>query len=141
MTDEMPNIRSVHTLYEDLTQIQVILSMEKVFKWREWLARGYTHDDLRSVVMMLQAKIKSGQKTFTCLNFRNLIGNLEWFDEDLGEARALARMPKPTARDKILEQTGRPKQMGLGDTVQSAESVMKGNAALAELLKLRDSLQ
>jgi hypothetical protein len=149
MIDKTPDIRKLHGLYEDLTTIEVILSVEKMYAWEAWMTR-YNAEDLRLVVRMLHGKIKSGVKTWSCLNFRNLIGNLEYFDEDLGEARATSRIAPRSARDATLEQSGRPpymqpamcrlKQPGLGDNVQSAESVMRGNAALAELLKLRDSL-
>lgn len=113
--------------------------MHKIGLWREFIATGFTESDLTITVALLRFKIKRGHKTLSCLRFGNFIGNLEWFSEDLAEAKALARAPKPPAHNRTLHQTGHTAKVH-SETTRPIGDVIRGQEALAQLLRLRDSL-
>lgn len=136
----MPAIRKLHYAYATITDLDVALTMSRICQWRAWMAMGWTADDIRLVVRMLQKKIPEKPRLIRSLRFEYLIGDTERFDGDLAEARALGRTKPPTPKETFSKQVGRPVQPGLGDNCKSAEDVMKANAALSALLKLRDSL-
>lgn len=139
MIDETPRIKELHAIYQRCSGIEIVLSMQRMQAWRCFLAQGYNEDDLRLAIELLRRKICAGKKTFACLRFGSLIGNLEWFGEDLGEARAMARVPKQTAKEKFCEEQGRPPKRTV-DTARPVRNIIAENAALSALLKLRDSL-
>jgi len=92
-----------------MTGLEVPLTMQRMFMWERWLHEKLTIDDLQLVIEVLRRKIKAGKKTLACLKFTNLIGNTEFFTEDLAEARQLARLPKvDEERASVLRATGRP---------------------------------
>ena len=141
MTDEMPAIRKLHADYQDATGLITTLTMPKISMWRVWMAMGWNKDDLILVVRMLHRKIEDRPRLLRSMRFEWFIGNVERFDGDLSEARALDRVPKRCpGKDSVLRATHRPTQQFFADTVKSAEDVMRADAALAALLKLRDSL-
>lgn len=138
MTDETPAIRALHAIYESQTGLNNPLTMDKIFAWEAFRAAGHTAEDLRMVISALRAKIRRGQKTIGCFRFRWFIGNLEYFAEDLAEARALARVTKPTPKQTFLATVGRPAPEK--DTAKPIRDILAENRALAELLRVRDSL-
>ena len=138
MTDETPAIRALHAIYESQTGLNNPLTMDKIFAWQAFLATGHTAEDLRVVVSALKSKIRRGQKTIGCFRFRWFIGNLEYFAEDLAEARALARVPKPTPKQTFLTSICRPAPGK--DTAKPVRDILAENRALEELLKVRDAL-
>lgn len=134
MTDETPNATRLHNLYCSLTGLQLKLMMREVFAWNAFTAHGFTEDDLRLVVPHLKAKIKAGRKWPSALLFRNLIEREDFFNEELSEAKALARVPKvDKGRESVLRATGRPPQVK--DNVTTA-----GQAAFEAFKKFRESL-
>ena len=94
------------------------------------------------MVRYIKARIQDGYRQRESLKFSNLIGDTERFEEDLSMAIARQRearaMPDPN-RQSVLTQTGRSSPI-LGNTARTAEQVIRGDAALKELLKVRDSL-
>jgi hypothetical protein len=141
MIDEMPPIRRLHADYQDATGLITTLTMTKISMWRAWMAMGWNRDDLILVVRMLHRKIEDRARLVRSMRFEWFIGNVERFDGDLSEARALDRAPKVCpGKASVLRATHRPAQQFFADTVKSAEDVMKANAGLAALLKLRDEL-
>lgn len=140
MTDEMPPIRELHRVYQDMSGLIVTLSMSRVEAWRVWKTKGWTPEDLRMVMRMMARKIEEKPRLLRAYRFEYFVGNMERFEEDLAEAQALARTPKRCAdHDQVMRTTARPTQQFFGDA-KPVGDVMKANAALAELLKLRDQL-
>lgn len=89
------------------------------------------------VIRFIQKRMKEGRRFDESLRPHNLL-DVDRFAMDLADARAESRRPVQSHRSKALESIGRPEADK--DKVQSAEQVMRGSAALQELLKLRDSL-
>lgn len=132
-------IQELHRNYCSLTGITIPLTMQRIYQWEAWGVSGWTRDDLALVIRHLKEKIRRGQKTISCLRFGYLIGNTEWFGEDLGEAQAVAKnQVRHTPRESVLRATCRETQMP--DKVRTAEQIMAGNEALKALLQLRASL-
>lgn len=132
-------IKSLHDLYCRLTGMTIPLTMPRIYQWEFWLSKGFEEKDLYSVIRMLNVKISQGIKTITCLKFHYLIGNIDWFEEDLAEANALKRRPPPeTPRQEILRATGRPKPEE--DTCRTAAQVLDGIRAFEQFKALRNTL-
>lgn len=103
------------------------------FAWEAWTSHGWTEADLVLVVKHIKKLIGLNRRRPESLRFYNLIGDTERFLEDVSEARALNRAPKPTAKDIIRPQRER-------DTSRTAAQIMAGNEALKKLLEVRDEL-
>lgn len=92
-------IEALHDTYCRLTGQQITLNLARESQWFEWCRfrrhRPFTTDDLAAVIRHLQAAIKKGDRNPGALKFSNLIGNPDYFEEDLGLARASARPARP----------------------------------------------
>jgi len=109
MNHNEETIKELHGCYCRMSGLEVPLTMQRMFTWERWIHEKLTIDDLRLVIEVLRRKIKAGKKTLACLKFTNLIGNVEFFTEDLAEARQLARLPKSEPdKESVLRATGRP---------------------------------
>jgi hypothetical protein len=103
------DIPKIHQLYCALTGMQIRLDMAREHEWYHWIKRGFEERDLRDLVAFLRTEIRAGRRNPGALKFRNLIVNLDYFEEDLAEARATARQPKiDRGRAEALRATGRP---------------------------------
>lgn len=110
--------------------------MQRVYAWELWSASGFTTDDLAVTVRHLKSRSREPLRAF---RFEWFIGNTERFGEDLAEARALLRGPKPDpGKESVLKATGRT--AAAPEQVVTPAQVLAGNAALKALLDLRDSL-
>lgn len=102
--------------------------------WFEWIRAGFGEPELRLVVAHLQRKIRSGERRPECLKFSNLIGNPDFFEEDLAMARAVGRIqPVDRARADVMRATGRPvatPQQTTGGAVPAAQVIAGLRAAL-----------
>ncbi len=130
--------RESHAIYCTLAGRDLPLTMTIHWQWNLWKSKGWTMDDLRLVVQHIKMLIKEDRRRPESLRFHNLIGNTERFNEDLAEARALARVPRETNRDRILQATGRP-QASL-DNVQTAGQVHQRTRLAAMLREFREGL-
>lgn len=129
----------IHSLYCQLTGRDLPLQMPHHFMWNAWKAKGYTEADLRLVVAHIQGLIKAKRRYPESLRLYNLVGNLDRWAEDLVEARALARIPKPDrGKESVLKATGR--EVTHEKPARTAAQVMAGDEALKALLRLRDTL-
>lgn len=134
MTDDTPRATQFHRLYCSLTGLDLKLMMRQVFAWNAFVAHGFTEDDLRLVIPHLKAKIREKRKWPSALLFSNLIENESNFNEELSEARALARKPKVDhGKESVLRATGRPTQ-------HEYKVTPAGEAAFEALRKLKESL-
>ena len=103
------DIPTLHKLYCQLTGLILRLDMDRERMWFEWCRRGFTADDLCAVIAHIRQGIKTGKRNPGALKFSNLIGNLDYFEEDLALIRATRRTPRPElGRAAVLRATGRP---------------------------------
>lgn len=98
---DLAQIPELHALYGQLTGHVIAMNMDRERTWAEWLRyrrdTPFTADDLRAVITHLQAGIKAERRQPASLKFRNLIGQPDFFEEDLAEARAVKRPRPPVA--------------------------------------------
>lgn len=84
-------ISHLHGLYSRLTGFKLRLDMGREAVWFEWLRRGFTADDLQALIRHLRSEIREGRRNPGALKFSNLIGQPDFFEEDLAVLRALNR--------------------------------------------------
>ncbi len=84
-------IERLHALYVQLTGLAIPLDMQRETIWFEWQRRGHGEQELRDVVAHLRRGIREQRRNPGALKFRNLIGQPDYFEEDLAEARAAQR--------------------------------------------------
>lgn len=116
----MNTISDLHSLYCRLTGMHISLAFDREHFWFLWLKQGFTGADLELVVKMIWRKIPKGERRIESLKFRNLIEQLDRFEEDLAVARAEHRnsKPPPSARERAVSQL-RP---NVTETVSSAQT-------------------
>jgi hypothetical protein len=101
-------IATLHHEYRHLTGHQLTLDFHRERVWWDWCQRGHDIEELRMVVAYLKFMIKKGERFPGSLKFHNLIGNPDYFEEDLSTARAHARKPKiDYGKQEALRATGR----------------------------------
>lgn len=96
-------IQALHALYVQLTGQPITLRMDRERIWFDWLAfrqPEFAADDLRTVVHHLKAGIKEQKRNPGALKFSNIIGQPDYFEEDLALATATAR-PRPPVEHKV----------------------------------------
>lgn len=104
------SIEALHALYVRLTGMDVRLDMQREHIWWEWTRRGFVEADLQMVVAHLRRGIKAQRRQPGALKFSNLIGQPDFFEEDLAEAKAAARVfaSRPDeGREAALRASGR----------------------------------
>ena len=97
-------------LYIQLTGLAIPLDMQRETVWFEWQRRGHGEQELRDVVAHLRRGIREQRRNPGALKFRNLIGQPDYFEEDLAEARAERRafQARPQGdKQSVLNATGR----------------------------------
>jgi len=101
-------ITQLHAAWNSATGQHIplgVCSYEIEHAWHQFLKAGYTEDDLKMVVVYLQAEIKKGERKPAALRFSNCIGDVLRFSEELELARgALRQKPKPTSLDRAMHQ-------------------------------------
>ena len=133
-------IERLHGLYCRLSGQQIRLDMAREGIWFEFIRRGFTGEDLQLVLRALRAAIARGDRNPGALKFSNLVGQPDYFEEDLALIRAHAR-PKPATEktqrhgdtEKIVEDAGG------GPPAKTAADVLNC-PAFKELLALREKL-
>ncbi len=128
----------IHRVYQTITNRDIPCTMQMHFQWSAWKAQGWTVDDLRLVVQHIKEMIRQDRRRPESLRFHNLIGNTERFNEDISEARSLARIRPETPKDRILKASGRP--MDIPDNVQTAGQVHQRTKLAAMLREFREGL-
>ena len=140
MIDEMPPIRRLHGLYQDASGLLVSLSMPRIEMWRIWMSKGWLEEDLKLTMRMLIRKAEGRVRILRVFRFEYFIGMPERFEEDLAEARALARVRHENpGKAAVLRATHRPVQQFFGDAKPIGD-VMAADAAFREFLKLKETL-
>ncbi len=97
--------------------------------WEVWSLKKWTAEDIRLVVQHIQKRIQAKCRNPEALKFKNLIGDVDGFEETLSEARAYARIHKPTFQDRVME--GRPKQ-GVRENVRTPAEILAAATAFTQ---------
>lgn len=97
-TDIRPQIEQLHRIYVERTGFELRLDIARERSWYEFIGLGFTADDLQLVIDHLRRGIREQKRNTGALKFRNLIGMLDYFEEDLAEAKAHKRPPQPSTR-------------------------------------------
>lgn len=112
-----PQIKQLHVEYCARTGFDIILNMARENTWKDWLFynrdQPFTVEDLKLVIAYLRAKIRDNERNDGALRFRNLIGNPDYFEEDLEQAKAWKKSHrtgfgaqpknKPKAEPEVVE--------------------------------------
>jgi hypothetical protein len=128
----------MHSLYQELTDLSLPWVASHLFSWECFCLR-FDDSDLRLVVQFIKDRKRMGRPSRE-FNFRSFIAgpsSLDFFAEDLAQAKAEQRVHKPTFRDRVME--GRPKQP-VRDMARPVGSFVKDPEGLKKLLDFRDSL-
>lgn len=148
-SDLKRRIEELHALYVQLTGLVVRLDMQREGVWWEFIRRGNDAQGLREVVAHLRRGISQGKRNVGALKFSNLIGQVDFFEEDLAEALQAARIRKSKgdpARNQVLrDSTGggrveRPARSVREILLADAGSEARTKAALEAWNKLKESL-
>jgi len=132
-------IVKLHQLYISLTGMVVGLDGWREHVWFDYIKKGFTGDDLRLTVANLNRKRARGEKV-RGFKFSNLIGNMDYFEEDLAEARIAARVPKQDCgRAEALRASGRTCPGPAPDTTRNVADII-GSAGFKEFVSLKDTL-
>ena len=124
-------VRELHQVYCNKARMTLTLSMDRLLAW-EMFAMRFTAMDLGLVIDYLNAGIAKGERNPGALRFRNLVQDLDHFEEELALANT-ATLKRPihkrvqTDRDRALLATGRP------DT-QAIEAAKPNVATAAQVL-------
>lgn len=129
---------ALHSTYCTCTNRTMPMSSSMHFAWAAWSIHGWTEADIKLVVAHINKLIKLNRRRPESLRFHNLIGDTERFLEDISEARALSRQPKPTPRTEILRATGRPEPVQ--DTARSAAQIIAAEKAFEQFRQLKETL-
>ena len=147
--DRAQQITELHAEYVRLTGFKISLPGRE-WCWFEWLKRDLTAADLRLLVADTRTKIARGELTSASLQYRNLIGQVDYAEEKIAELRARRRAPSPITGDKgsLLRQTGRSDSREQKAEIRNAGEIVAklttdpeaAARALAEFRAMRDRL-
>ncbi len=119
------NHQQIHALFNRLTDRQMVLDSGVHYRWNLFKSKGWTEADLALVVAFIKGRMRTGRRFVESLRLQNLIDPCR-FEDDLCDARAEARVHKPTFRDRVME--GRPKQVKPDPTRTPAEIIAAAKA-------------
>jgi hypothetical protein len=128
-TSDIPqHIRDWHALYESLTGLHISLdNFTRIDTWRTFIGfrkPPFTHDDLRVVVKRIK-HLQLHANSKRSLKFHSLIGQPDYFEEDLAEARAMLRPRPPVEREVTYANTSRIiNNPGTGDATRPVADVI-----------------
>lgn len=129
-----PSLNKLHEAYCRLTGMNIRPTMQCLFAWEKFVSEGWTERDLEIVTKHIQKRIKQKRRYPESLAFRNLVGNLERFAEDLAEANAENRVVAPhSMAEKIWSDRDRLKR----EKPQPETTQMAGNVAQQWIEKMR----
>jgi hypothetical protein len=147
--DHRTTIVTLHALYGQITGMSIRLDMARESQWFEFIRRGHGEQELRDVVAHLRRGIRAGERRDACLKFSNLVGQVDYFEEDLALARAKARGRTFAVHgDKaaVLRATGRDTRINdrgpraVGQILQTPSNSDEAKRAFEIFRKLKDQL-
>jgi len=99
---------ALHAIWNRLTHQSLpmgVCSFELESGWHAFDKAGYGESDLLLVVRYLQGEIRKGNRKEAALRWRNCVGDLLRFGEELELARgALPQKQPPTPKERVLAQ-------------------------------------
>lgn len=126
-------IEHLHGLYCKLSGLPMRLDMHREAVWFEWLRRGFTAEDLALVLRHLRKAIAGGSRNPGALKFSNVIGQPDYFEEDLALSRAQGRARPPgTITVSTGPTTRRVANPGTAETSIPVGQVIEAMRAAAE---------
>lgn len=128
-------IKETHQLYCNLTSIQLPWQLNQLYAWELFCSR-FSDEDLKLVVRFIKDKQFRGRpaRSFTFRNFISGPNSLDYFAEDLAEAKAHFRGTRVDPdRASVLRATHRPEYSEKPPA--SVVDIMKEHATMASLLK------
>lgn len=107
MSAHETTVKDLHAAYCEATGLSLPLRFGIDRAWSDWLGAGNSKADLLLVIRYLKRGIARGERNEGCLRFRNLIGQLDAFDEELAMARKAfnLRPPQPETKQAV-QKTG-----------------------------------
>jgi len=143
--DKRQEIEALHALYCELTGQQIFLNLSRESEWFEWLRfrrhLPFTADDLRAVIAHRQRRLRAGEVTESALKFSRVVGQPDFFEEDLGIELARRRVPREDkGKTAVLAATGREVRSAECG-VRSAGEVLAADEAFKKLVEFRKSLE
>jgi len=87
-------VEQLHETYCSETGLEVPCTMFRLLAWDSFIHRNHNRDQLITVCRHLQKQVKNGRRSIGCLAFHLIVCDLEFFEEQLAEANALARKPQ-----------------------------------------------
>ena len=139
MSDCLKEIASMHQAYVRGTGLQIALDMQRELVWGSVYQRGIRTADIVLVIEHMKRKAKAQQpvRSFT---FRNLIGNVDYLEEDIAEAKAANRVSRPHPnKASVLQATGRT-AAPVPPPSRSAGEIVSSDKFLAGLDELKRNL-
>ena len=137
---DQQHCQELHSLYCKLAGRDLPMSMGNLFAWEKFSLR-FTGDDLRVVMKYIQ-KLAGEHKPHRSLIFRSLISgpeSLDYFAEDLAEAKALGRVEKVDGnKAEVLRATGRA--VKVEKRVRSVGEILASEHAFEQFRSLKDRL-
>jgi hypothetical protein len=143
------SIANLHTAFVRLTGQDIALSMFREGQWATWLGfrreAPFTIADLAEVVSYLRREIRAGNRRAGALKFSNLIGNPDYFEEDLSLARSISRVrPAPDRTVRVPQPDGSATERRLPGDGAAAATRKAGEViaspAFQNFLKLKETL-
>lgn len=141
VTDATTKIGQLHKVYEDVSGLPVQLTLNRIWAWEAWLAKGWTEADLRLVMAHLKRR-SSAAPVWAKMNmmFTRFIGSPDVFEELLSEARAVARVPRYTpGKESVLRATNRPTRP-LPPKERTADQIMRDSKAFEAFREWKKTL-
>lgn len=91
--------------YNAVTGYNLTMTTERMLALEAWWTRGFTGSDMCLVIRHIQYGIKCGKRNEGALKFEWIVSRPDWFEQELGMARAETRQRKHTTpKERVLQQ-------------------------------------
>lgn len=139
-TPAIQDIAAMHAAYVQGTGLQIPLDSARELTWYEVWRRGIRADDIRLVITHMKRRAKA-QQSVRSFVFRRFVGDADFLEEDIAEARRDARTPRPPRdRAAVLQASGRPPAPE-PPTSRPAGEILSQSTILAEMERLRKEIE
>jgi len=142
-------IEDLHDAYVRLTGQAVERTMFRESQWAAWLSfrreSPFTVSDLVAVISHLKREIHRGNRKPGSLRFGSLVGNPDWFEEDLELVRSVSRarpVPERVVRVPQVDGSATERRLPGDPAADSARRVgeVLASPAFKEFLNLKENL-
>lgn len=140
MTPAQQDIQAMHAAYVRGTGLDVPLDAAREMAWWEAWRRGLRAADISLVIGHMRQKMKR-QQPVRSFAFRKFVGDADYLEEDVIEARAAARIRRPDpARADVLQASGR-EPAATPPPARSAAEIVSSERFQQELQRLKEELR